>query len=57
MTTLAWGFLVTNYHNAGRKVSKVTWTEAENKGDHYIKQMLMLGMGDGSIGLVTSKFS
>ena len=46
MTTLAGGFLVTNYHDAGRKVSKVTWTKAENKRDHYVKQLLTLGVGD-----------
>ena len=46
MTTLAGGFLVTNYHDAGHNVSKVTWTEAENKRDHYIKQLLTLGVGD-----------
>ena len=47
MTTLAGGFLVTNYHDAGRKVSKSNqWTEAENKGGHYVKQLLTLGMVD-----------
>ena len=46
MTTPAGGFLVTNYHDIGRKVSKSNWTEAENKRDHYVKQLLTLGLGD-----------
>ena len=46
MTPLAGGFLVINYHDAGARFQKVTWTKAENKGDHYVKQLLTLGMGD-----------
>ena len=46
MTTLAGGCLITNYQDAGHKVSKVTWTEAENKRDQYVKQRLTVGIGD-----------
>ena len=44
MTALAGGFLVTNYH--GARFQKIAWTEAENKRDHYFKQLLTVGMGD-----------
>ena len=45
MTTLAGGFLVI-IMTLGARFQKVTWTEAENKGDHYVKQLLTLGVGD-----------
>ena len=46
MTTLAGGVLVTNYHDDWRKVSKSSLHRGKNKRDHYVKQLLMLGMGD-----------
>ena len=46
MTTLAGEFLVTNYHDAGRKVSKSNLDKTKNKRDHYVKHLLMLGVGD-----------
>ena len=46
MTTLAGGFLVTNYHDARRKVSKSNLDRGRNKRDHYVKQLLTLDVGD-----------
>ena len=56
MTTLAGGFLVTNYHDGRRKIQKVAWTEEENKRDHYVKQLLTLGVGDIKIFFLCLSF-
>ena len=46
MTTLAGGFLVTNYHDDGRKVSESNLDRGRKQKDHYVKQLLILGVGD-----------
>ena len=46
MTTLAGAFLVTNYTTLGARFQRVTWAEAKNRRDHYVKQLLRLGVGD-----------
>ena len=46
MTTLAGGFWFLIITTPGARFQKVTWTEAENKSDHYVKQLLTLGTGN-----------
>ena len=46
MTTLAGGFLVIDYHDAGRKVSKSNLDRGRKQRDHYVKQLLTLDVGD-----------
>ena len=46
MTTLAGEFLVTNYHDAGRKVSKSNLDRGRKQRDTYVKQLFMLGVDD-----------
>ena len=41
----------------GARFQKVTWTEGENKRDHYVKQLLTLGVGDYSSFLFVSFLS
>ena len=40
-----------------KRFQKVTFTEEENKRDHYIKQLLMLGVGDNKDSLFVSFLS
>ena len=46
MTTLAGGFLVTNYHDTRCKVSKSNLDRGRKQKDHYVKQLLTLDVGD-----------
>ena len=46
MTTLAGGFLVINYHDAERKVSKSNLDQGRKQRYYYVKQLLTLGEGD-----------